>query len=136
VGKTTFASITAWFHGSPLRLTTLRKGSTITPDRDLARVFSHRPSLVSIKTGPHGFIRHSGTDPGFLYFVEVGTKADVIPHPTTTMEPGDEWITTRDLPLSLIEPTVVREEERLSDDEVAQLKARAEAQRSETRPPK
>ena len=127
MGKTTFASITAWFHGSPLRLTTLRKGSTITPDRDLARVFSHRPSLVSIKTGPHGFIRHSGTDPGFLYFVEVGTKADVIPHPTTTMEPGDEWITTRDLPLRLIGPTVVREEERLSDDEVAEWKARVEA---------
>lgn len=127
MGKTTFASITAWFHGSPLRLTTLRKGSTITPDRDLARVFSHRPSLVSIKTGPHGFIKHSGTDPGFLYFVEVAAEADVIPPPTTTMEPGDEWITTRDLPLRLIGPTVVREEERLSDDEVAEWKARVEA---------
>ncbi|HOF61334.1 MAG TPA: hypothetical protein PK251_04925 [Candidatus Latescibacteria bacterium] len=127
MGKTTFASITAWFHGSPLRLTTLRKGSTITPDHDLARVFSHRPSLVSIKTGPHGFIKHSGTEPGFLYFVEVAAEADVIPPPTTTMEPGDEWITTRDLPLRLIGPTVVREEERLSDDEVAEWKARVEA---------
>ena len=37
-----------WFHGSPLRLETLTTGSTITPLRDLARVFSHKPALVSL----------------------------------------------------------------------------------------
>ncbi|OQB40248.1 MAG: hypothetical protein BWY06_01272 [Candidatus Latescibacteria bacterium ADurb.Bin168] len=134
--RTDFASIASWYHGSPLRLTVLRKGSTITPDRDLARVFSHRPALVSIKTGTRGFIKHNGEEPGFLYAVEVAGDVDITPPPSTTMEPGDEWITTRDLPLHLIEPTVVREGERLNEAEVAELKARAEAQRSETHPPK
>ena len=134
--RTDFASIASWYHGSPSRLTVLRKGSTITPDRDLARVFSHRPALVSIKTGTRGFIKHNGEEPGFLYAVDGVDEADVVPHPTTTMEPGDEWITTRDLPLRLIGPTAVRADERLNEAEVAELKARAEAQRSETHPPK
>ena len=38
-----------WYHGSPYELTTIRKGSTITPNIDLARVFSHKPSCVSIE---------------------------------------------------------------------------------------
>jgi hypothetical protein len=31
----------AWYHGSPLELKILRKGSTITQDRELAMAFSH-----------------------------------------------------------------------------------------------
>lgn len=37
----------AWYHGSPIVLASLVPGSTITQDKDLARVFSHKPSLVS-----------------------------------------------------------------------------------------
>ena len=39
--------MTIWYHGSPLVLEVLATDSTITRNRDLARVFSHRPTIVS-----------------------------------------------------------------------------------------
>ncbi|GLV54119.1 hypothetical protein KDH_09680 [Dictyobacter sp. S3.2.2.5] len=33
-----------WYHGSQQELTTLRIGSSITQEKAIARVFSHRPS--------------------------------------------------------------------------------------------
>ena len=38
----------AWYHGSPLELALLRPGSTVTQDRRLAEVFSHKPAVVSV----------------------------------------------------------------------------------------
>lgn len=102
-----------WYHGSPLRLTVLRAGSTITQDQDLARVFSHKPSLVVQEVGRDGRrrIRHSGRLGGFLYRVaEVIGAEDVYPHPHTTMEPGQEWLTRRELKVELIGVTEVKEE--------------------------
>ena len=109
-----------WYHGSPLELTVLRQGSTITQDRDLARVFSHKPEIVSVSDD--GQIKHTGERPGFLYRVveEVGPE-DVCPHPRSAMEPGKEWLTQRELKVALIGPTRVLEEERLSEDQVASL---------------
>ena len=53
-----------WYHGSPLQLKRLRAGSTITQDRDLARVFSHKPSLVSQGTPAD---RAANPDEGVLH---------------------------------------------------------------------
>ena len=117
-----------WYHGSPLQLTTLRAGSTITRDRDLARVFSHKPPLVSI--GDDGAIQHTGTLPGYLYRIDEPLEPeDAYPHPRTTMQPGLEWLTCRELRLELIGPTVVREEEFLTEEQVAVLRARLESLR-------
>ena len=55
-----------WFHGSPLALTVLRKGSTITQDRRLAEVFSHKPAFVSVDDD--GTIKHDGTLQAFALF--------------------------------------------------------------------
>jgi hypothetical protein len=112
-----------WYHGSPLELTYVRKGSTITQDRELARVFSHKPTIVC--TLDDGRIKHTGTEPGLLYVIdeEVRTE-DVVPHPRTTMDPGVEWLTTRDLKLCLLCPTEPVQEELLSDDELRELRAR------------
>jgi hypothetical protein len=112
-----------WYHGSPYELTSLRAGSTITRDRDLARVFSHKPPIVSI--ADDGAIRHTGTMPGYLYRVDepVGLE-DVTPHPRSSMPAGAEWLTRRELRLALIGPTMVRQEERLSEEEVAELRRR------------
>jgi predicted ATPase len=122
-----------WYHGSPEELSTLLEGSTITQDRDLARAFSHKPSLVS-----QGFddgvrqIKHSGAAPGYLYRLrDVIADGDVRPHPSTTMGPGQEWLTNRELRVELIEPTVVRPDEVLNAEEKAVLVARAEAARKE-----
>ncbi|NLS79196.1 MAG: hypothetical protein GXY76_18260 [Chloroflexi bacterium] len=90
-----------WYHGSPLELTILRAGSTITQDRALASAFSHKPTLLCIEDD--GTIRHNGTQPGILYRIaeELG-EGDMHPHPRTTMAPGLEWLTTRELRLEPI----------------------------------
>ena len=109
-----------WYHGSPLRLTVLLKGSTITQDRHLAEVFSHKPEIVSVDD--EGAIKHNGTQSGYLYRIaeRVGTE-DVRPHHTSSMAPGKEWLTGRELRLELIGPTVPQDEEQVSKEELAVL---------------
>lgn len=118
----------SWYHGSPLELDVLRAGSTMTQWRDLARVFSHKPHVVCISDDRS--IQHNGTLPGYLYEIAepVGAE-DVYLHPGTTMEPGDEWITSRDLRLRLIGETVVRPEEYLSDAVIAAWRERLKTER-------
>ena len=114
---------TTWYHGSPRELTTLHKGSTITQDRRLAEVFSHRPTLVSISDG--GEIKHDGTTPGFLYAIaEVVQPDDVNPHPHSSMEYGKEWLTHRELRVRLIGSTVTTACERLTEGEIEELQRR------------
>lgn len=110
-----------WYHGSPLELTSLRTGSTVTQDRDLARVYSHKPRLVSQDIDERGErqIKHSGRQPGLLYRIdEPILPGDIYPHPQSTIGPGQEWLTTRPLRVALIAPTTVRAEESLSNDEI------------------
>ncbi len=112
-----------WYHGSPLELTTLQEGSTITQQRDLARVFSHKPTVVSIEDD--GRLRHNGKLPGYLYEIaEPVGPDDVVPHPRTTMGPGDEWLISRELQVRLVEATTVRAEETLSEDDILALYVR------------
>ena len=112
-----------WYHGSPRRLTSLRAGSTITRDRHLATVFSHKPTLVSV--ADDGAIKHNGAGPGLLYQVaEEMSPGDVYPHPRSSMEPGKEWLTTRELAVELIGPTEVVDAERLTAEEIDELHRR------------
>jgi hypothetical protein len=121
----------AWYHGSPLELTVLREGSTITQNRDLARVFSHKPSIVAFREHG-GLLGHSGEKSGFLYRVVAPITADDIhPHPTSSMDPGEEWLTDRELRLELIGPTVVRDDERLAPDEIRRLQEQWEQRKAE-----
>ncbi len=116
--------MSTWYHGSPLELSELLAGSTITPDRDLARVFSHKPLLVSLEDqdGRILSIRHDGSLPGYLYGIdeEVGPE-DVLPHPNSSMPAGLEWLTQRPLRLRLLEPTSPRPEETFSEQEKKDL---------------
>ncbi len=109
-----------WYHGSPLKLTALREGSTITQKRDLARIFSHKPTIVSISDD--GQIKHNGTMPGYLYTIseDVG-PGDGIPHPRTTMSPGYEWLTTRELRVQLLCAAELAPEDQLTDDELSAI---------------
>lgn len=116
-----------WYHGSPLRLSILRPGSTITQDRDLARIFSHKPTLVSQDVDDDGqpILKHTGTQSGYLYQItEALQPDDVYPHPETTLGPGQEWLTQRELCMKLLEPTQIREHEILTEAEIAELKRR------------
>ncbi len=83
-----------WYHGSPEQLTVLRKSSWVTPFKELAKAFSHRPSLISFG-GDHQSVKHHGQEPGFLYQVsEVVGPDDLcdLPHTSQT-----HWQAQRDL---------------------------------------
>lgn len=114
-----------WYHGSPYRLSVLREGSTITRDRHLAEVFSHKPPIVSLEDD--GTIRHNGTAAGYLYrVIDPVAEEDVYPHPRSSMPPGKEWLTRRELRVEFIGPVPVREAERLSEQELQEIHARLE----------
>ena len=117
-----------WYHGSPVALTTLRVGSTITQRRDLARIFSHKPTIVSFEDD--GRIKHNGTLPGYLYSIdEEIAPEDVEAHPRTTMGPGDEWLTHRELRLRLLGTVEPRPEELFTAEELEDLHQRIAARR-------
>ncbi len=117
-----------WYHGSPSELTTLRAGSTITQQRDLARIFSHKPMIVSFEDD--GRIRHNGAQPGYLYVIdEVVAPEDVEAHPRTTMGPGDEWLTHRELRVRLLGMVEPQPEELLTEAELEDLRQRIAARR-------
>lgn len=102
-----------WYHGSPQRITSLRKGSTITQNKNLARIFSHNPTIVSISN--NGKIRHNGRKAGYLYeVVEFVNTVDVYPHPHSTMPKGYEWLIKRELQVKFVEETRPSDEELLS----------------------
>ena len=106
-----------WFHGSPKILNTLHSGSTITPILILARAFSHKPEILSIEvnededTKTRKFrISHDGIKHGYLYRVIASDpKADLIQHPDSNGAPGEEMLTTHELPLEFLEEVPLKE---------------------------
>lgn len=114
-----------WYHGSQQELTTLRVGSSITQNRNVAKGFSHSPSLLTQSEG--GTVKHDGATSGYLYTVadEIGPD-DVHPHPHPVNATRWEWLTNRELKLKLIGQTIVTDEERLTDQEIAEMKRKQE----------
>jgi hypothetical protein len=114
---------TTWYHGSPFRLTSLLPGSTITQDRRLAEIFSHKPEIVCIKD--NGTIKHNGNAAGLLYGIaETIQPGDIFPHPRTTMLPGKEWLTRRELKVILIGSVETVKDESLTEEEIEELRNR------------
>jgi hypothetical protein len=113
-----------WYHGSPLELTVLAVGSTVTQNRLLAMAFSHKPSLLVIEDD--GRIRHSGEKTGLLYVVdEEVSPEDVILHPRSSMAEGLEWLTQRPIRVQCLGVVEIEEGEMLSAVEVEALRGRA-----------
>lgn len=120
-----------WFHGSQQELTTLRVGSSITQDHDIARVFAHRPSISTVEDD--GTMKHNGTTPGYLHIIdEPITADDVEPHPHPINETKWEWLTKREIKVRLIEQPALRDEELLTDAEIAELRRKQQAAGQET----
>ena len=127
-----------WYHGAQQKLTRLRVGSSITQIRALAKAFSHRPSLVSMSDGgeslsDRGRVKHDGVTPGFLYTVsgDIGPE-DIYPHPHPANADGWEWLTRRELKLEFIEKTVVSDHERLTGDDIAEIRRKQRERGKET----
>ncbi len=120
-----------WYHGSPYQIETLLPGSTITQDEALARVFSHKPQIVSLEDDPALLacsvprLRHNGTLPGLLYCIDEPVDPDdVYPHPRSSMPPGLEWLTRRPLRLRLLRAVEVLPEEFLTPQDIDDLLSR------------
>jgi hypothetical protein len=110
-----------WYHGAQQEITLLRAGSSISQDRDIARIFSHRPAILSQEDD--GTRKHNGTTPGFLYLIDEEIRPeDVYPHPHPINESRWEWITTRELRVRLLERTSLRPEELLTNEEIDELR--------------
>lgn len=120
-----------WYHGSQQELTVLRIGSSITQNRDIARVFSHRPSILSIEDD--GSFRHTGRVYGYLYLIdEAINPEDVYPHPHPINASKWEWLTTREIKVRLLERPALREAEHLSEAELAALRCQQQADGTES----
>ncbi len=120
-----------WYHGSQQELTVLRIGSSITQDRDIARVFSHQPTISTVEDdGTH---RHNGTTPGYLHIVdEPITADDVEPHPHPINTSKWEWLTKREIKVRLIEQPALRAEELLTQEDIGALRRRQQRVGEET----
>ena len=120
-----------WYHGSQQKLTTLKVGSSITQNKIVAKAFSHRPSLLTQSRG--STVKHDGVTPGYLYTVadEIGPD-DVYPHPHPINATRWEWLTNRELKLKLIEQTIVTDGERLTNQEIAEIKRKQKERGEQT----
>lgn len=116
-GITEYGGSDLWYHGSPAKLTSLRSGSTITRIKTLARAFSHKPEHVIIEieqsetSSGRGRVTltQDGLCGGYLYKVFVNNQeADTMEDPDSVMFPGDEVLTSRELPVELLEEIPLR----------------------------
>ena len=108
-----------WFHGSSERLTSLRTGSWVTPFKELAKAFSHKPTCISISDDDFRNVRHDGNIAGYLY---------VVSEPLSTgdlreLEGTDQshWETTRKLKIKYVSDVPLVDSEMLTDPEIAEL---------------
>ena len=111
-----------WFHGSSEQLDTLRTGSWVTPFRELAKAFSHRPTRISASDDDFTKVRHDGKIAGFLYVV-----AESLEDQDLEELPGTDqthWKTMRVLKVELIEEVPLVDAEMLSETESAALAQR------------
>ena len=106
-----------WFHGSPEELSTLRAGSWVTPFREFAKAFSHKPTRVTAAGDDVTNVRHDGKVASFLYIV-----AEPLVDQDLEELPGTEkthWQAARVLKVRLVEEVPLVETEMLSEAESA-----------------
>ena len=117
----TLENQSTWFHGSPLNLEKLGKGSSITQIEKLAQAFSTKPTIVSVSDD--GSIRHNGKEKGYIYqIIDTVTPDDIYKHPKTTMDEGWEWITRKEFRLEFLYAYTSEPEDILTEDEIKALK--------------
>ena len=108
-----------WFHGSPQKLTILRKDSWVTQFKELAKAFSHKPSLISLEDDKQR-VKHNGQEPGFLYQVSEAVSPEEVsylPHTSQT-----HWQSQRDLRVQLVAELPVDDPPQLSKEEIRAMR--------------
>ena len=108
-----------WYHGSPEKLTVLRKGSWVTQFKEMAKGFSHRPSLMSTG-GDCQAVKHNGQLIGFLYVVSDTFCPDDVSYLRNTEQ--THWQTQRDLRIRRVAQLPVDDPQQLAEEEIAELR--------------
>ena len=108
-----------WYHGSPDKLRVLRKGSWITQLREMAKAFSHKPTLMSLDDDCRN-VKHNGRQPGFLYVVSEPIGTDDVSYLRDTAQ--THWQTQRDLQVRLLAELPLDDPPQLSEEEIADLR--------------
>lgn len=105
-----------WYHGSPERLTVLRKGSMVTRFKEMAKAFAHRPSTLSMTDS--GAVKHNGQVPGYLYVV----SETVGPDDVTCLEgtANTHWEIQRELQVTCVADLPIDDPPQLTEDEIAE----------------
>lgn len=108
-----------WYHGSQEELTVLREGSWVTQFEELAKAFSHRPSLISMGDGCET-VKHNGQLVGFLYVVSETVGPDDVSYLSDTAQ--THWQTERDLALRCAAKLPMDDPPQLTVEEIAELR--------------
>jgi len=108
-----------WYHGSPEEITVLRKGSWVTQFEQMAKAFSHRPTLMSLDDDCES-VKHNGQWPGFLYMVSKFIGPDDVTYLRDTAQ--THWQTNRDLRLRLVAELPLDDPPQLNKEEITELR--------------
>ncbi len=105
-----------WFHGSPKKFEILDEGSWVTPYKEIAKAFSHKPTRISISGDTFNKVKHNGMVPGFLYIVD----EEVEDHGLVLLQDTDEthWQTQRTFRIKLVAEVPILESELLTTRQV------------------
>ena len=107
-----------WYHGSPFELTMLSKGSVVTPFKEVAKAFSHKPPMVSM-SDDYGIVKHNGKLQGFLYVISGNVApGDILEMPGTD---STHWVIQRDMEVELLGELPVSNPPLLTEEEIAKL---------------
>ncbi len=115
-----------WYHGSPHgNLNRLNPDSAITQNREAARAFSHKPSVVSCSGS--SVLYDGKIEEGFLYRVAEEIRPEDVDCPEFGgNEDRVEWLIKRPLAVEFVQRTRVRPEELLTEARVEALGKKAE----------
>ena len=97
----------------------LRKGSWVTQFKEVAKAFSHKPSLLSLADDCQT-VKHNGRLPGFLYRVAESLQPEDVSYLRDTAR--THWQASRDLQLELVTPLSLSDPPLLTDEEIAALR--------------
>ena len=112
-------TIRQWFHGSPEKLTVLRKGSWVTPFKELAKAFSHKPTCISISDDDFRYVRHDGKIVGNLYVISEPLSIGDLQELKGTDQ--SHWETTRELTITFLSDVPLVHSDMLTEPEIAAL---------------
>jgi hypothetical protein len=107
-----------WYHGSPEKLTVLQKGSWVTQFQELAKAFSHKPSLISFGDD-NQTVKHNGQQPGFLYVVSEALGPDEVSYLYHTAQ--THWQIQRDVQVQLVAELPVDDPPQLSEEAITAM---------------